>query len=121
MRSEKKPTPSPYLVEDLPIDAKEPPALSRETAEWPLTQCRHRIARATCFLTTFATPYGRFDRIVPPPPESNPYFSRVNFEHFDIATDAATLDREFPRGKRMEIPGQQRDHRNSTIFDGHHG
>jgi len=68
-----------------------------------------------------STPYGRFDRIVPPPTEQNPYFSRVNFEHYDVATDAETLSREFPRGKRMECTGQQRDQRTSEIFEGFHG
>ena len=63
-----------------------------------------------------STPYGRFDRIAPPPPEANPYVSRVNFEHFDIARDPEVLMREFPRGKRINCDGQQRDQRTSTIF-----
>ena len=52
----------------------------------------------------------------PPPPETNPYVSRVNFEHYDIAHDLETLTREFPRGKRIHCDGQQRDQRASTIF-----
>ena len=42
-----------------------------------------------------STPYGRFDRIVPPPPEANPYVSRVNFAHYDIARDP-TSDAPWP-------------------------
>ena len=64
-----------------------------------------------------STPYGRFDRISAPPAEQNPYVSRVNFEHFDIARDPAVLVREFPRGKRTHFYEQQRDQRVSTIFD----
>ena len=64
-----------------------------------------------------STPYGRFDRISQPLAEQNPYVSRVNFEHFDIAHDPEVLAREFPRGKRTQFHEQQRDQRLSTIFD----
>ena len=64
-----------------------------------------------------STPYGRFDRIAPPPTEQNPYVSRVNFEHFDVSRDPDVLSREFPRGKKVQCDGQQRDQRTSTIFE----
>ena len=53
-----------------------------------------------------ATPFGRFDRLLlehPPEPRTDGEgFSRVNFDHYQVATDRATLDREFPRGKRID-------------------
>ena len=84
---------------------------------------KQELGRATLSATMWdrlhATPYGRFDRIIPQPAEPTATFSRVNFDHYDIAHDAETLDREFPRGKRVtaSMDGQLRDHRNSTIFE----
>ena len=51
-----------------------------------------------------STPYGRFDRLPPPaPPELlKMHMSRVNFEHFNVAKGKDVLDREFPRGKRVQ-------------------
>ena len=48
-----------------------------------------------------ATPYGRFDRMVPPPPATfeGAHASRVNFDHYQIASGPAVVDREFPRGE----------------------
>jgi len=70
----------------------------------------------TMYNNLHSTPYGRFDRMVAPPPPETVHFSRVNFEHYNISTDPATLRRELPRGKRMGITGM-RDQHMSTIFD----
>ena len=67
-----------------------------------------------------STPYGRFDRIIPMNIEPGVYASRVNFEHYKIARDPEALNREFPRGKRVQCDGQQRDQHKSTIFEGFH-
>jgi len=68
-----------------------------------------------------STPYGRFDRILPPPEPMNPgepiQFSRVPFDHYNIPTGSEILNRELPRGKRIQCDGQQRDQRMSSIFD----
>lgn len=60
-----------------------------------------------------STPYGRFDRVAPPPREPTRYVSRVNFEHYNISNDPETLQREFPRGKRVHCDGPQRDTRSA--------
>ena len=66
------------------------------------------------------TPYGRFDRlIVPDLSKPNPYSSRVNFDHYKVATGRADLDREFPRGKRVDFPGAGRDLRTSVQMAAH--
>lgn len=62
-----------------------------------------------------ATPYGRFDRVIPSEPSADPSrVSRVPFEHYDFPTGRAVLDRELPRGKRMDCA--LRDMRASRIF-----
>jgi hypothetical protein len=62
-----------------------------------------------------ATPYGRFDRVIPSQPSADPSkCSRVPFEHYSFATGKAVLDRELPRGKRMDC--SIRDMRQSRIF-----
>lgn len=44
-------------------------------------------------------------------------FSRVPFDHYNIPTGSEILNRELPRGKRIQCDGQQRDQRMSSIFD----
>ena len=83
----------------------------------PKRELGRATLRATMWDRLHSTPYGRFDRMVPPPTEPNALVSRVNFEHFNIARDPDTLVREFPRGKRIQCDGQQRDPRRSTIFE----
>ena len=68
-----------------------------------------------------ATPYGRFERMdafaAAHPPTYDPNAaSRVNFSHYNVSTDPAVLNREFPRGKRIEFGAGVRDMRASTIF-----
>ena len=82
---------------------------------------RKELGRATLSATMWdrlhSTPYGRFDRVITPDISNlDPSaVSRVPFEHYKIATDKQTLNREFPRGKRIECGG--RDMRRSHIFD----
>jgi hypothetical protein len=54
-----------------------------------------------------ATPYGRFNKVMPPPmsvEEAGSLRSAVVNDHFAIAMGKAAVDREFPQGKRC-FPG----------------
>lgn len=85
---------------------------------------KRELGRATLSATMWdrlhATPYGRFDRMMAVAPSDHTQkaqFSRVNFDHYNVSTDPADLDREYPRGKRIHFPASKRDQRSSTIFD----
>jgi hypothetical protein len=86
---------------------------------------KKEVGRGTLSATMWdkldSTPYGRFDRLDAgrPKVDFNPEtftMSRVPFEHYKFTTDRKVLDREFPRGKRMDCEGV-RDQRGSSIFD----
>ena len=70
-----------------------------------------------------ATPYGRFDRMdkfaAENPPKVDPNrLSRINLEHYNVSRDPAVLDREFPRGKRIQFGDfSSGDMRKSNIFE----
>jgi len=87
-------------------DQNDPLKLEINNAE--IGKPKRELGRATLSATMWdrlhSTPYGRFDRIAPPAvADQNPYVSRVNFEHYHIAKDPETLNREFPRGKRTQF------------------
>jgi len=91
-------------------DQQDPLKLEINNAD--LGKAKRALGRATLSATMWdrlhSTPYGRFDRIAPTPSALNPNFSRVHFEHYNVSHDPETLQREFPRGKRVVFDGPQR-------------